>query len=502
MVDGNYGWLPEAARGATFNGVNGGEMPGFVGIDVTFTHAPATGAVNVVESHPILRCNDGATILVPPASCTSLISTGVRFLRTTTFNADGREIRLVDTFRSLDGVAHAVKAQYYEAHSSVLEPSFGFPWISGGSYALVTDGQSVALPPAAPWSYFAREASTAPDGDLASPQGVRVTSSRPNSFVVRPFNNNDLIQLHEFSIPAGGDFVIQHGFAMSAIRSELDAASTRFQDLFAKPAVAITAPATGSEVTTTPTSVTGTATDNVAVTSLTVNGTAVTPAADGSFSTSVVLTASPSTITVVAKDAAGNETTSTSTVTFRALTFTGTTGNDTLTGNSLANTLNGLEGDDVIDCGAGGMDTALGNSGNDTINCVEPFATAKANADTVNCGSGSKDVAMVDPFDKVVGCEQVTRVWKGSGRRDVFRQTKLANDRFDTLGGNDLIVCGGGIDTVLAGAGNDSVNCADTGTAAARRRSKDVVNCGAGRQDVAIVDASDRTIGCERVVRR
>jgi hypothetical protein len=40
----------------------------------------------------------------------------------------------------------------------------------------------------------------------------------------------------------------------------------------------------------------------------TVNGTAVTPAADGSFSTSVVLTASPSTITVVAKDAAGNET--------------------------------------------------------------------------------------------------------------------------------------------------------------------------------------------------
>jgi hypothetical protein len=502
LVDGNYGWLPEVAANAGFNGISGRNLPGFSGIDVTFTHNPTTGGVDVAESHPILRCNAGAEVRVPPASCTSLVSTGVRFLRTTTFNADGREIRLVDTFRSADGAAHAVKVQYFEAHDSLTSPSFSFPWVAGGAYATGTLGAAVALPPAGPWSYFARGGSAAPDGDLRSPQGARVMSSRPTTLSFSPTSIKDMFQVHDLTVPAGGDAVLQHGFALSSVRSELDAASARFTDLFAKPTVAITAPANGTEATTTPTTVTGTAADNVGVTSLTVNGTAVTPAADGSFSTTLVLTASPSTITVVAKDAQGNEATATSTVTFRALNFTGTSGNDTLRGNSFANRLVGLEGDDRIFCGVGGRDTALGNEGNDTFDCVEPHATARANRDTVNCGAGTRDVALVDPFDTVVGCERVTRVWQGSARRDVFRQTRRANDRFLTGGGNDLVVCGGGTDRVVAGAGNDVVNCADAGTALARRRSRDVVNCGAGPSDTAILDRYDLAIGCEMVERR
>lgn len=501
MVDGNYGWLPEAAQGRSFAGTNGEDLAGFVGIDVSFTHDPATGAVNVVETHPILRCNEGATVLVPPVTCTSLVSTGVSLMRTTTFNADGTEVRVVDAFRSADGSAHAVKAQYYESHSSAAAASFALPWVSSGAYGTLVASQSLPLPPSGPWTYFARGLSTAPDGDIANPQGARIVSNRPTAFNVETANANDLVQLHEFNVPAAGEFVMQHGFAISSQRSALDAASTKFTDLFVKPSVTITTPVAGSEVTTTPVTVAGTVSDNVAVTSFTVNGVAVTPAA-GAFSTKLTLTTSPSTITVVAKDAAGNETTATATVTFKALTFTGTSGKDTLTGNSLANRLEGLEGDDTIDCGAGGKDVALGGAGNDTISCVEPFATAKANADTVNCGAGRKDVAIVDPFDRVLGCEKVTRVWKGGARRDVFRPTKVSNDRFETLGGNDKVTCSGGSDVVLAGAGNDAINCFDAGSNRKQRASRDTVNCGAGRKDVAIVDAYDRVIGCEKVIRR
>jgi Ca2+-binding RTX toxin-like protein len=245
--------------------------------------------------------------------------------------------------------------------------------------------------------------------------------------------------------------------------------------------------------------VSGTASDNVGVVSVTVNGVAAT-LVDGAWSVQLPLTAGVNVLSAVARDGAGNETTSAPvSVDYRQRVFNGTSGNDVLRGNQWANILNGFAGNDRIFCGVGGKDVVNAGPGNDFVDCVEPYAMAKANADVVRCGPGT-DTALVDPFDTVLACERVTRVWIGRAGRDVFVGTK-ANDRFNTLGGNDSITCGGGRDTVNAGAGNDTINCYDPGTPAQQKASRDVVNCGPGR-DTAIVDRYDVVRGCEKVTRR
>jgi len=59
----------------------------------------------------------------------------------------------------------------------------------------------------------------------------------------------------------------------------------------------------------------GTVTDNVGVKSLTINGSSVTVNSDGTFSYSVTLITGPNTITTIASDTAGNQTTDTRTIT-------------------------------------------------------------------------------------------------------------------------------------------------------------------------------------------
>jgi Ca2+-binding RTX toxin-like protein len=66
------------------------------------------------------------------------------------------------------------------------------------------------------------------------------------------------------------------------------------------------------------------------------------------------------------------------------------------------------------------------------------------------------------------------------------------NDALSGEGGNDLIVGGPGVDLLSGGHGNDLLLAAD-GT-------RDVVHCGAGRRDRAVVDRKDFvTRTCERV---
>ena len=77
----------------------------------------------------------------------------------------------------------------------------------------------------------------------------------------------------------------------------------------APPTLTITSPTAYKTVSTSTISVTGIATDDSGITSLTVNGNAVTLETDGSFSTTVSLKSGVNTITVVATYAAGNSAT-------------------------------------------------------------------------------------------------------------------------------------------------------------------------------------------------
>jgi hypothetical protein len=80
--------------------------------------------------------------------------------------------------------------------------------------------------------------------------------------------------------------------------------------------VSITTPATGSTVGAAAQTVTGTATDNVGVRSLTLNGKGVQVGARGAYSTPLTLQPGQNTITAIATDAEGNTAQAQSVVTY------------------------------------------------------------------------------------------------------------------------------------------------------------------------------------------
>lgn len=494
-VDGAFAYTPDAIESKSVGGVFGRELAGFEGITVSATPG-LTGVLTVTETMQLVKCSAAADQPEPGNACVSLVRTGVSLTRTWTIDATGREARMVDTYTSTDGAAHAVRGQYWSGYSSTGH--YEASWINSGTpFATPMGGAAVALPPSAPWSMVKNSNTAGGDAYAGRVYTGEVMSVAPSNLHHSGDYADYLLATTALSVPAGGSVKLERSSLVSASKADVIAFNARETDRMGKPTVAITAPATGSLLSAAPIVVSGTATDNVGIASLTVNG-VVTPVAAGAFSTAITPAVGANTVTVVAKDAAGNEVSATTTFSFLQKTFTGTKKNDKLTGNSGANVLNGLAGNDTIDCGAGGKDVANGGAGNDKITCVEPLATAKANADTVNCGPGKGDVAVVDPFDKVVGCEKVTRVWIGSAKADKAKGTK-ANDRFDLKGGNDSASCGGGNDVVALGAGNDVVNCVDKGKGA--KKSKDIVNCGPGKKDKAVVDRFDKVTGCEKVTR-
>ena len=81
----------------------------------------------------------------------------------------------------------------------------------------------------------------------------------------------------------------------------------------------------------------------------------------------------------------------------------------------------------------------------------------------------------------------------GTGLADIVDGTG-STDVIVGLGGADLITALGGGDLIDAGSGNDTVY--------ARDKKRDTIDCGAGKNDVAIVDAGDRVKHCEQVIRR
>jgi len=101
----------------------------------------------------------------------------------------------------------------------------------------------------------------------------------------------------------------------------------------------------------------------------------------------------------------------------------------------------------------------------------------------------------------VVGTRRADRL-RGSSGPDELRglagDDRLAGGRGDDLlrghAGDDRLDGGPGRDVLRGGSGDDRLS--------ARDGARDVVDCGPGRRDRAIVDRRDRVTGCERVSRR
>lgn len=98
------------------------------------------------------------------------------------------------------------------------------------------------------------------------------------------------------------------------------------------------------------------------------------------------------------------------------------------------------------------------------------------------------------------GCPGADR-WVGTARADRSYGGD-GNDILDGRGGNDVVDGGNGRDRIIGGAGRDTLRGgAGDDTVVARDRTRDAIDCGPGRRDVATVDRIDAVRGCE-IVRR
>ena len=145
----------------------------------------------------------------------------------------------------------------------------------------------------------------------------------------------------------------------------------------------------------------------------------------------------------------------------------GTGGADERSGGALSDIVLGRGGDDVLR-GLGSADCLYGERG----------------ADRLFGGRGGDRLIGGPGGDRHAGGAGADRLSAGSGR-----------DRLLGGGGGDSISLGPGRDQVAAGPGNDRIRA----RGAAPDVAPDVIDCGPGRRDLAIVDSLDVTEGCERI---
>lgn len=291
-VDGTVSYLPSSASGPT---------PGWLPLQYTKSLDPSTGAVTITSHEPAVKCAD--------QNCTGYTASGVELDRTVQTSQDGHVIALTDSWRSTDGASHALDATYVQGvHTSTNRGAFLFPGSS--SFQDYPQNASISLP-RGPGTIYIKEDQTTPDaGGGTHPQGAISYTSAPDSAAVFAYSDESNAGYAEWdshyvrTVPASGVLVLRFSYAQQYALAAVKALAQAAVSAFA-PALAITSPGNGTSTSNPDTTVTGTATDRAGVTSLTVDGQAVKVAADGSWSTPVVLAAGANQITAVATDADG-----------------------------------------------------------------------------------------------------------------------------------------------------------------------------------------------------
>jgi Ca2+-binding RTX toxin-like protein len=193
---------------------------------------------------------------------------------------------------------------------------------------------------------------------------------------------------------------------------------------------------------------------------------------------------------VAATDAAGNTdptpATRTFTISFSGATPTiarcqvdgnvvvGTNGADTRVGTAGTDVMFGLAGNDVLSA-AGGRDCLAGQSG--------------TGDDLLSGGAGN---------DRLIGDAGRDELRGGAGNDSITGSAGL--DVLVGDAGADRLTDASGRDSFSGGPGNDRIDARDNTVFG--RRARDIVGCGSGRFDIAIVDRGDRVNhDCERVSR-
>jgi Glucodextranase, domain B len=279
-------------------------------LDVSVTRDASNGNMTITEVQQIVACPTNA-FPADGSNCDTVHPTGVRLTRVIKMDHDGLVVTITDTWSSVDGNQHTFNADYDNYVQSYEYATFKFP--GDDQFTTYAQGDVAPLGSSAPGTIYTRD-SDYPDSIYQGVGGLTY-ATQPNE---ARFNwSNQEFQLnYPRTIPAGGSLTMTHVAFSARNTDQAKALGAEVEDRLAGPSVSITAPANGSTTDVPQTTVTGKATDNGGIASLTVNGVSTPVAADGTFSAPVGLNVGENVVTAVAADKAGNTTQAQTTVNY------------------------------------------------------------------------------------------------------------------------------------------------------------------------------------------
>jgi hypothetical protein len=297
-------------------GVNS-KPAGSPAVDVSVTRDASNGNLTINEIQQIVACPTDA-FPVDSTNCDTVHPTGVQLTRVIKMDHDGLVVAVTDTWSSVDGAQHTFNADYnnYAAAytswwtgSGWTGPTFKFP--GDDQFTTYAQGDVAPLGSSAPGTIYTRDTEY-PDSIYQGVGGLTY-ATQPNEARFN-WSSSEFQLNYPRTIPAGGSLTMTHVAFSARNTDQAKALGAEVEDRLAGPSVSITAPANGSTTDVPQTTVTGKATDNGGIASLTVNGVSTPVAGDGSFSAPVGLSVGENVVTVVAADKAGNTTQAQTTV--------------------------------------------------------------------------------------------------------------------------------------------------------------------------------------------
>lgn len=277
-----------------------------------------TGAVTVHESESVFRCSGRPYLLTE--GCGTATPAGVRLVRTIVTGARGRTVRVSDSWESTDGHSHQVELLYDQliANDTIGETAgYRFP----GETALHTHagGEVVGKPPARPGTIFVKSRFSAPDGSESYPPGA-LTYDTPYDraqFIDDGPLQSDFVLHYTRTVARNHPFRLRHQLSAAFAMADVAKLAHPAEDLFAAPRLSIASPRNRRTLTSSLVRLRGVARDNYAVASLKVAGRRVRIGSGGRWSARVRLHRGRNTIVAVARDQAGNATSTRVRVTYR-----------------------------------------------------------------------------------------------------------------------------------------------------------------------------------------
>jgi hypothetical protein len=308
VVDGNNAYLPAAVHSYLIGSLGLPVTPS--AITYTSQHH-SNGDLTVTETAPLERCTVGNSYPPTSTSCPGLTNAGVKLVRTAMIFRAGDQLRIRDSFVSTDGKAHTVATTYL---TQLTAPPLGGLGVSfpkhSASFARPAPNQKVTGFGTGAATMLARSdiyaAADDPDADT-----IGLTWSRTPSSVHFSATTNDQFRLaYSLKIPARGAARIGFAASQSQTTSQVRTLGAEaVADMMAVPA--ISTPKSGAKLSSHSVTVKGTVGlgANGLPSAVLVDAHAAKITAGSSsvaYVAHITLSAGRHTITVVARDAAGN----------------------------------------------------------------------------------------------------------------------------------------------------------------------------------------------------